>query len=301
MEELYKLISDKYADVIRSWLAVDRLAELRIRNGAPIRVWYNGSNRYLCEKGVTDDPNAAFIAQSGEAESVVLRACDRSLYTVTESLKKGYISVGGGVRIGVCGSVVTSGEKATAVKDFTSVNIRIPHEIKGCASTLVSKVAGSRIKNALIISPPGAGKTTVLRDLCRQISDRGYNVLLCDERYEIAACYKCAPTLDVGRCTDVISGADKSDAFRAAVAFMRPDVIFTDELFDGDIDGLLRAVHCGISVVCTAHARDYADLAQKPSYGAILGARIFDRIAVISDPPRRDMTVLDADGRQAII
>lgn len=296
MEELFKLISDKYAHAISSRLAIDKLAELRIRNGAPVSVWYNGLYRFLCENGITKDPAEAFIAEKSEAESVVLRACNRSLYTVTETLKRGYISIGGGIRIGVCGSAVTSGDTVTAVKDFTSVNIRLPHEIKGCASVVFSKTVGNGIKNTLIISPPGAGKTTVLRDLCRQISDRGFNVLLCDERYEIAACSRGVPTLDVGRCTDVISGADKRSAFTAGIAFMRPDVIIADELFDVDLGGLLRAVHCGVSVICTAHARDYADIKQKAGYAAIIGSHIFERFVVISDPPRRDITVLDADG-----
>lgn len=296
MKELFKLISDKYAQVVESRLAIDKLAELRIRNGSPVSVWYNGSYRFLCEGGITKDPAEAFVAEKNEAESVILRACDRSLYTVTETLKRGYISVGGGIRIGVCGSAVTSGDAVTAVKDFTSVNIRLPHEIKGCASVVFSKTVGSGIKNTLIISPPGAGKTTVLRDLCRQISDRGFNVLLCDERYEIAACSRGLPTLDVGRCTDVISGADKRSAFTAGIAFMRPDVIVADELFDIDLDGLFRAVNSGVSVICTAHARDYCELKQKVGYSAIVDSHLFERFVVISDPPRRDITVLDGDG-----
>ena len=297
MKELFKLISDKYAKVIESRLCLDRLCELRVRNGLPVRVWYNGTYFYLGENGITKEAREAFIAGDGEAEEIILRACDRSLYTVTETLKRGYIPVGGGIRIGVCGSVVLSGDAVSAVKDFTSVNIRIPHAVNGCASTLIPKIAGSSVKNTLIISSPGGGKTTVVRDLTRLISNKGFNVMLCDEKCEIASCYHGAPTLDVGQNTDVVSGLDKNTAFRIGIAFMRPDVIVTDELFDSDIDGLLRAVNSGISVICTAHAKDFSDLKRKRGYDKVLSSRVFERIAVISTP-RRDITVFDGDGNE---
>lgn len=291
MEELYKLIPDGYARIISRRLSSDKLCEIRVRNGKPVRVCYDGGYFYLGESGLTKTADEAFIAGRGEAESIVMRACDRSLYTVTDTLKSGYISVAGGIRIGVCGSSVVTNGQVSAVKDFTAVNIRLPHEIKDCAATLFCKTVSDCVPNMLIISPPGAGKTTVLRDLCRIISNRGYNVLLCDEKYELAAVHDGAPTLDVGTCTDVISGSDKRHAFKVGISSMRPDVIITDELFHDDMPFVERAAHCGISVIATVHAKDIADMRRKPELRVILDNNVFSRYAVISPPPYRDIAV----------
>ncbi len=289
-----RLISDEYAAPIRARLCYDRISEVRVINRAPVRVCYDGAYYYLCKTGITRDKSAAFIAGEREAEGIVMRACEHSLYTVTETLKRGYISVSGGLRLGVCGSGVTNGQALTAVKDFSSVNIRLPHQIIGCAAGLCAKaVADGAVKNTLIISPPGAGKTTLLRDFCRLVSDRGYCVLLCDEKYEIAASAYGAPTLDVGCCTDVISGIDKTRVFETGIAHMRPDVIITDELFGADIENVRRAATCGISVVATVHAKNTDDVMLKPEFRAAAESGLFMLYAVISPAPRRTVTVFE--------
>lgn len=266
MEELYRLIADEYVAVIRSRLCLDKLCEVRIINGAPVRVCYDGVYFFLTPSGISRDAGKAFVAENNAAEKVVMRACEHSLYAVTETVKRGYISVRGGVRVGVCGSGVMTGSSLDAVKDFSSVNIRMPHEVKGCAAALASRVAACR-KHTLIMSPPGCGKTTVLRDLCRLLSDRGFNVLLCDERYEIAASVGGVATLDVGTCTDVISGTDKRNAAEIAIANMRPDIMIVDELFGEDIDTVVRASSCGVTVIGTVHAGGIDELKRKAEFG----------------------------------
>ncbi len=299
MEELYKLISDDIATAISSRLSTEKLSEIRIRNRLPVRVCYDGAYYFLGAGGISKNSATAFIAGEREAESVVLRACERSLYTVSENIKSGYVSVRGGIRIGVCGSGVFDRDKLTAVKDFTAVNIRLPHEIKGCASGVLAKIEiGGRGENTLVISPPAAGKTTVIRDLTRLISDRGYNVLLCDERYEIASVRAGVPTLDVGACTDVISGQDKRYAFRAGIAYMRPDVIVTDELFDRDMESVDSAVHCGTAVISTVHAKNLVDFYEKPEYAALVGRKIFSRFVVLDGAPNWGVSVFDETARR---
>lgn len=295
MEELYKLIPDEYADVIATRLFSDRLNELRIRNGFPVRVCYDGLYRFLGKNGLCQSAGEAFTASAHAAEEVIMRACEHSLYTVTDTLKKGYVSARGGIRIGVCGNAVMHGGEILTVKNFSSVNIRLPHQVKGCADGLFPRIAtADGIKNTLIISPPGGGKTTVIRELCRLLSEHGYNVLLCDEKYEIACATDGAPMLDVGS-SDVMSGADKRRVFEAGVAYMRPDVIVADELFPSDVQTVARAVHCGIAVIATAHARDYADFAKKPEFSEAIENRVFDMFATVFPPPNRRIAVKEAE------
>lgn len=294
MEALYRLIPDRYSAVIQARLSPQRLCEVRIVNGAPVRVCYDGAYYFLCSNGLTRDKSSAFVADNNSAEQVVMRACSHSLFTVTDTLRRGYISVSGGIRVGVCGAGVMRDNALTAVKDFCSVNIRLPHEVKGCAGVLAPKlVSGRTIKNALIISPPGAGKTTILRDLCRLISDGGHNVLLCDEKYEIASAVSGVPSLDVGDCTDVISGVDKPKVFEMGIANMSPEVIITDELFAADLPYVRRASTCGVAVIATAHARDIDELKAKSEYTDIVSQAVFDSYVVLSGAPSRTVTVYE--------
>lgn len=288
------MIPQDYALPIKSRLCAEKLNELRIANCAPVRVCYDGTYRYLCATGLTQNKAEAFIADETAAESVIMRACERSLYTVTDTLKRGYISVRGGIRIGVCGSAVMSGGEILSVKDFTSVNIRIPHAVAGCAGELFSRViSGGAVKNTLIISPPGIGKTTVLRDLCRLISDHGYNVLLCDEKYEIASAVGGTASLDVGCRTDVMSGTTKKNVFSFGIANMRPHVIMTDELAAGEIDEVRYAASCGVSVISTVHAKNTDELKCKSGYKTAVAENLFSVYAVLTDAPRRSMTVYE--------
>ncbi|MDE7406111.1 MAG: hypothetical protein K2M89_04500 [Clostridiales bacterium] len=294
MEALYRLIPDKYSAVIEKRLSLQRLSELRIINGGPVRVCYDGVYYFLCESGLTKDKSAAFTAGGGSAEQIVMRACSHSLFTVTDTLKRGYISVTGGIRVGVCGAGVMQGGTLTAVKDFYSVNIRLPHEVKGCAGVLAQKLTcNGRIKNTLIISPPAAGKTTILRDLCRLLSDGGRSVLLCDEKYEIASVSCGVPSLDVGCCTDIISGVDKPKVFEMGIANMSPEIIMTDELFAADLPYVRRASTCGIAVIATAHARNIDELKVKQEYSDIVAHGVFDSYVVLSGPPSRTVTVYE--------
>lgn len=299
MEEFFRIIPDNVAAVIESRLSVEKLSELRVRNGLPIGVCYGGKYYFLGPNGLTTDDGAAFRAGNNEAENIIMRACGRSLYTVTDTIRKGYISIGGGIRIGVCGTAVMNGDVVAAVKNFSSVNIRLPHEVRGAAHALFGAITSrGRVSNTLIISPPGAGKTTVLRDLCRMVSNGGCNVLLCDEKFELAAAVGGVPTLDVGNRTDIICGETKRRVFAVGIAYMRPDVIMTDELFEDDIEPLERAVHCGIAAVATVHARDVDDFLSKREYRAAIDARVFEYYAVLHGPPDHRITISSASAEE---
>lgn len=160
-----------------------------------------------------------------------------------------------GVRIGLCGTYVCDGDKVVSVRDFTSLCIRIPHNVKGCADEIKRTCFNSGGKNVLILSPPGAGKTTMLKDIADYFtSERRENVLICDERGELA-CF--------GGNADVISYADKRTAFIYGIRAMRPDIIITDELTEGDYAYVKKTMDSGVYVVASAHLYRAEDVPMK--------------------------------------
>ena len=276
-EYLYKLLTAK--------LNYDKVYEVRLRAGKPVTVNYAGRYYHACEGGVSQETAGAYLCDGRLVESVILNASNHSIYTVTNQLKEGYITVAGGIRLGICGEPVygTDGEIRT-FKNYSSVNIRIPHEVKNCALNALDFVFSGRVANTLVISPPGGGKTTFLRDMARLLSDRaGLNILVLDERGELAASAGGAAQLDVGLYTDVLCNCGKKFGFEQGIRTMRPDVIITDELANAtDAEAIVYAASCGVRVLASVHAYDQYDYAAKPDFEAAFKRRLFERYVVLS-------------------
>jgi stage III sporulation protein AA len=205
-----------------------------------------------------------------------------SLHTILDSLRHGFIPLPGGHRLGVCGSAAIRDGSVVHIRDVSSVCIRIARERKGIADKLLpSLLISGKLPDTLIISPPGTGKTTLLRDIIRKISDDGVRVSAADERGEIAACYGGVPQLDVGRNTDVMTGIPKAAASMMMLRGMTPQVLALDEVTAPEDAAVLTAcIGCGVTVLSTAHASGADDLRRRPVYRGLLD--IFDRLVVIS-------------------
>ncbi|MDR2361000.1 MAG: stage III sporulation protein AB [Oscillospiraceae bacterium] len=183
---------------------------------------------------------------------VLNRATRGSVQSAEESLRHGFVTAPGGHRVGVCGSAIVRNGELMGWKDISSVNIRLCKAVPGIADRYADPV-----RSTLIISPPGGGKTTFLRDLIRATSNRGYMVSVADERGEIAALVNGVPALDVGRNTDVIEGTSRADAVMMLLRAMGPDVIATDEITtQADCEALRRAANCGVILFATSHRED---------------------------------------------
>ena len=198
--------------------------EIRIRAEKPVTVNYLGVYRYLSAYGLTQIREKALKCTVEDIADCVFKAGNYSVYSVEEQLKRGFITAQYGERIGIAGEYVFEKGQPFALRNFSSLCIRVPHDVIGCGEKIYKHCMSDRVRNLLIASPPGLGKTTILRDLARILGVKtGLNVLICDERGEISAG-------EIGETCDVLKYSDKATAFEAGIRAMRPDVIITDEL-----------------------------------------------------------------------
>lgn len=243
---------------------LNNLNEIRLRSGQPVIIQYSGEYKYINKYGISANCANPLICDS--AEAVLNAAMSGNVYVYSEQLKNGFITVDGGVRIGIAGEYVMQGHEIVTIKRITSLNIRIHHDVRGVADKIYGAVCGRGIKNTLIYSPPGFGKTTLLRDLTRKISQNtDNNVLIFDERNEIAGVDGDGNAFDLGKGCDIVRGSNKITAFKNSIRVMRPDVIITDELYgDEDINAVKYAVDCGIAVLASSHTIDRQKLKSMP-------------------------------------
>ena len=230
------------------------LYEIRMRANCPTKVRFLGEYLYLSAYGLSSKEAEGLVATYTDIEETVLAAGKYSVYSVEEQLKQGFLTAESGERLGIAGRFVYTNGQPAAVRDYSSLCIRVPHSIVGCSDEIYERCLREDIVNLLLVSPPGQGKTTILRDLSRNISDRmGKNVLVCDERGEIAAA-------EVGKSADIYSFIHKNDGMEMGVRVMRPDVMITDEISLKELPAIYRAIHSGVKIIASFHAKEVAEI-----------------------------------------
>lgn len=260
------------------------LQEIRLRAGKPATILYRGRESILKRE------NKDYIVSHDEISEALEYICNYSLYAYENELRQGFVTVEGGHRVGVAGQVILEGGRVRNMKYISSLNIRISHEIMHCADPVFPYITRQReLYHTLILSPPCCGKTTLLRDLIRQVSDgnewvKGCTVGVVDERSEIGGCYHGQAQNHLGMRTDILDCCPKAEGMIMLIRSMAPQVIAVDEIGAvEDIRSIEYAMHCGCRMVATVHSESLSELMAKPVFDAMIRQKRFERYIVLGN------------------
>ncbi len=261
-------------------LSFDEIQEIKLRTGKPLIVIYKGEEKMWKDVVITKE----------EMKETIEYISNYSLYAYEHELKQGFITIEGGHRVGMAGQVIMEAGKVKNLKYISSINLRISHEVKNCADKIFPYITyNKQMYHTLLVSPPRCGKTTLLRDIIRQVSDgnswvKGCTVGVVDERSELGGCYLGNPQNDMGVRTDILDRCPKAEGMIMLIRSMAPQVLAVDEIgAQEDIHAIEYAMHCGCKMLATAHGYSMEEIQRKPIFEKLIREKRFERYVILSN------------------
>ncbi|MDF2503318.1 MAG: stage sporulation protein [Clostridium sp.] len=280
IKDILDVLPQNIKNITATLKELEKLQEIRLKVNKPL-IFQLGEREVIGNYNVTNE----------DISNILKRMSNYSIYSIEDEIKQGYITIKGGHRVGICGNCIIENNRVKTIKDISSLNIRICREIIGCSNKIMPWILKDKnILNTIIISPPKCGKTTLIRDITRNISNgmdntllKGKNVCVIDERSEICASSDGIPQLNVGIRTDVMDNCPKSQGIMMAIRSMGPDVIVCDEIgtYD-DVKSILAALNCGVNLITTIHGFGIEDLNSRDVFKDVISNHIFQRAVVLS-------------------
>lgn len=303
-EQLCKIFASGLRTIIaRLDVNYEKLQEIRLRVNSPLMIICDNEEMLISPEGrPIGRREQAYMITYNDIRETMEYISNYSLYAYEDEIRQGFITIQGGHRVGIAGKIVLEDRQIKNIKYISFINIRLSHQIQGCADRVMPFIKNREgIYHTLIISPPRCGKTTILRDIIRQISDGddGINVGVVDERSEIAACHLGIPQNDLGIRTDVLDCCPKAEGMMMLIRSMSPQVIAVDEVGSrADLDAIEYVMNCGCKLIATVHGNSIDDLKSRPVLRRLVEERIFERYVVLGSHEKQGQVgaVFDAFG-----
>jgi stage III sporulation protein AA len=279
-KEVLEILPPHIKNQIKDLKGLERLQELRLKVNKPMMLQMG--NEEIITK---------YYVSIQDIKLILQYISKYSIYAYEEEIKQGYLTIKGGHRVGLCGSCVVEDNKIKTIKSLGSLNIRVGKEVEGCSNNLIPFILKvNNVLNTIIISPPRCGKTTLLRDIARNLSDglkavklSGKKVCIIDERSEISGCYNAVPQMNVGLRTDVLDNCPKAEGIMMAIRSMSPEVIVCDEIgTQKDMESILMALNSGVCLITSIHGYGIEDLYSRAVFNEIIDNHVFKRAVVLS-------------------
>lgn len=275
------------------------IEELRFSAARPVLVYRQTEGLFLSRSGTLNgSAKNAVTVTARQIAQTFRQLCENSVYSKEEDIRQGFLPLPGGHRVGICGSATVRQGEITFIKHISALNLRIAHEAVGCAECVMPYVfGGGEVHNTLIVSPPGVGKTTMLRDIARILGNT-HKVGIADERGEIAAVFQGTAQNDVGLRSVVMDNCPKAAAIGLMIRSMGIDCVITDELGSAaDVRAAELAAYAGVRIIASAHGDSLADLRTHPHLRTVLP--LFDYIILLQkNSTSRLKQIIDTKERQ---